>query len=269
MTVRIRTALLTGALVLAIVPSLSRPAHAQETAKESAKASAKAAAKSIFSEEGPVDTTWAAQLESLQHSASRLPLAALLSAMLAFRPRRRGTPKRQASVVQTQIILAVVGATVMLVVGASLARAFGIVGAAGLIRYRAKVEDPKDAGVMLTTLAVGLACGVGLYVFAAFAAVFVLVVLLVIESIDPSPYLLYDLAITAAHSKNLKGSIERMLKNRAIPFELSSTADDKVTYEVRMPPDLHTDVISQALVALDSTQQLNVKWEHRKDAKTS
>jgi uncharacterized membrane protein YhiD involved in acid resistance len=86
-----------------------------------------------------------------------------------------------------QIILALVGASVMLVVGASLARAFGIVGAAGLIRYRAKVDDLKDAGVMLATLAVGLASGVGLYLSAIFASVFVLGVLLIIESIDPAP----------------------------------------------------------------------------------
>ena len=57
---------------------------------------------------------------------------------------------------QTQIILAIIGALVMIVVGTSLARAFGVVGAAGLVRYRAKIDDPKDAGVMLTTLAVGL-----------------------------------------------------------------------------------------------------------------
>jgi hypothetical protein len=85
-------------------------------------------------------------------------------------------------VIQTQIILAIVGAMVMLVVGASLARAFGIVGAAGLIRYRAKVDDPKDAGVMLSTLAIGLASGVGLYLFAAFGSVFVLGVLCLVDS---------------------------------------------------------------------------------------
>ena len=79
----------------------------------------------------------------------RLPLAALLGAALALRPRRRGTPPRTPAVIQTQIILAVVGAVVMLVVGASLARAFGIVGAANLIRYRSKIDDPKDAVVML------------------------------------------------------------------------------------------------------------------------
>src|SRR5690349_14482163 len=92
---------------------------------------------------------------------SRLPLAALLASILALRPRRRGTPPRDLAVIHSQIILAVVGVLVMLVVGTSLARAFGIVGAAGLVRYRAKVNDPKDAGVMLSTLAVGLATGVG------------------------------------------------------------------------------------------------------------
>jgi hypothetical protein len=75
----------------------------------------------------------------------RLPLAAVLGAALARRPKRQGTPPRTTAVVQTQIILAVVGAVIMLVVGASLARAFGIVGAANLIRYRSKIEDPKDA----------------------------------------------------------------------------------------------------------------------------
>ena len=80
-----------------------------------------------------------------------LPVATLLGAALAFRPRRRATPPRSAPVIQTQIVLAVVGALVMFIVGQSLARAFGIVGAANLIRYRAKIEDPKDAVVMLTS----------------------------------------------------------------------------------------------------------------------
>src|ERR1051325_3807476 len=135
---------------------------------------------------------WDGQSDALLDALIRLPIAALLSAILAFRFRRRGTPKRQASVIQTQIILALVGAMVMLVVGASLARAFGIVGAAGLIRYRAKIEDPKDAGVMLSTLAIGLATGVGLWLLALFATAFILGVLWLIESIDSEPYLLFD-----------------------------------------------------------------------------
>src|SRR5918993_3253840 len=65
-------------------------------------------------------------LHEIDDAMVRLPLAALLGTALALRPRRKGTPKRTAPVVQTQIILAVVGAVIMLVIGASLARAFGI-----------------------------------------------------------------------------------------------------------------------------------------------
>ena len=88
----------------------------------------------------------------------------------------------------------------MLVVGASLARAFGIVGAAGLVRYRAKIADPKDAGVMLSTLAVGLACGVGLWLLAGFAMIFILALLWLVESMEPKATVLYTLKVKAKDS---------------------------------------------------------------------
>ena len=84
-------------------------------------------------------------------------------------------------------MLAIVGSLVMLIVGASLARAFAIAGAAGLVRYRAKIDDPKDASVMLSCLAVGLASGVGLLYLAAAGAVFIVGVLWVLEWREPWP----------------------------------------------------------------------------------
>jgi uncharacterized membrane protein YhiD involved in acid resistance len=266
----IRAACVTSLIALAVVPSFV--GHAQAP---SAPVAAPAAAlsvpadvkKSILSEDGPVDTGWDAQFEPLWQALVRLPTAALLSGILAFRPRRRGTPARQAPVIQTQIVLALVGAIVMLVVGASLARAFGIVGAAGLVRYRAKVEDPKDAGVMLSTLAIGLASGVGLYLFAIFATVFVLGVLLVVESIETEPYLVFDLAITSKDSAGLKESIESVLRRRRIPFELRSTSSDEICYQVKLPLALHTDKVSDALMSLKTTQTINVKWEQKKETK--
>jgi hypothetical protein len=126
-------------------------------------------------------------LHEIDDAMIRLPLATVLGAALALRPRRRGTPKRDPAVVQTQIVLAVVGAIIMLVVGQSLARAFGIVGVASLIRYRSKIDDPKDAVVMLSALAVGLASGVGLYALSVFSTTFLVAALWVIESFEKSP----------------------------------------------------------------------------------
>src|SRR5918993_783569 len=134
--------------------------------------------------------------EELLASAIRLPLAALLGTVLALRPRRRGTPERQPAVVQTQIILAVVGALIMLVVGSSLARAFGIVGAASLIHYRSKIDDPKDAGVMLCCLAVGLASGVALYGLAVCATVFLMATLALVESFEPKGVVNFELQVS-------------------------------------------------------------------------
>jgi hypothetical protein len=196
----------------------------------------------------------------------RLPFAAGLACVLALRPRRRGTPKRQAPVIQTQIILAIVGAVVMLVVGSSLARAFGIVGAAGLVRYRAKIEDPKDAGVMLSTLAVGLASGVGIFLLAAFATVFILAVLWVVESFEPRAMQTFTLKVSAKDPMKLKAEIEQLLARHRLRFELRSSSTEEIHYEVRVPVDRKTDRLSDLIVKLDP-ETTAVEWEEKKEKK--
>src|ERR687893_233982 len=168
--------------------------------------------------------------EELFASAIRLPLAALLGAVLALRPRRRGTPERQPAVVQTQIVLAVVGSLIMLVVGASLARAFGIVGAANLIRYRSKIDDPKDAVVMLCALAVGLASGVGLFALATFSTVFLVLALGIIESFEKGAKK-FDLTIKAGkETDEQRPKVEAILRRHNLPYEVRSSADEELTY---------------------------------------
>ena len=165
------------------------------------------------------------QVRDLKHALSRLPIAAGLACVLAFRPRRKGTPPRQMPVIQTQIILAVVGAVVMLVVGSSLARAFGIVGAAGLVRYRAKIDDPKDAGVMLSTLAVGLAAGVGVWLLAGFATLFILALLWIVESFEPKATQLFTLKVMAKDPAAIKPKLDALLTRYRLDFELRGTLE--------------------------------------------
>jgi hypothetical protein len=208
-----------------------------------------------------------AQLHQLRHAVVRLPFAAGLACVLALRPRRRGTPKRQPAVIQTQIILAVVGAVVMLVVGSSLARAFGIVGAAGLVRYRAKIDDPKDAGVMLSTLAVGLASGVGIFLLAAFATVFVLAVLWVVESFEPRAMQPFMLKVKAKDPLKVKPQIEQLLGRHRLQFELRSSSTEEIHYEVQVPIERKTDRLSEMILKLDPENATAVEWEEKKKEK--
>jgi len=207
------------------------------------------------------------QLQQLRHAAVRLPIAVGLASVLALRPRRRGTPHRQAPVIQTQIILAIVGAVVMLVVGSSLARAFGIVGAAGLVRYRAKIADPKDAGVMLSTLAVGLASGVGLWLLAAFSTGFVLLVLWVVESFEPKAFEIFALKVKAKDPAALKPKIEQLLRRYRIPHELRTETKDEITFEVHVPINKNTDPLSNEILRVDTANATGVEWEEKKEKK--
>jgi len=193
-----------------------------------------------------------------------LPLAAGLGAALAFRPRRRGTPARSAPVIQTQIVLAIIGAVVMLIVGSSLARAFGVVGVAGLIRYRAKIDDPKDAVVMLATLTVGLACGVGLYGLALFMTLFILGVLWVVESVEPAQRKKFELKITAPDPTVVRTDIEAILRRSNIKFELRSAGPKELVYETDLPLAVRTDRIANAILLLKSGGETEVAWEEKK-----
>jgi uncharacterized membrane protein YhiD involved in acid resistance len=204
-------------------------------------------------------------LHDAQVALIRLPLAALLGAALALRPRRRGTPPRTPAVLQTQIILSIVGAVIMLVVGASLARAFGIVGAANLIRYRSKIDDPKDAVVMLCTLAVGLASGVGLYVLAAVSTGFIVCALWVIESFEPRTRH-FDLKIKAGNdTDSLRPKIEAILQRYQLQFELRTSSDEEVCYDVQVPWDVQTDRISNTILRLDREGHAAVEWSEKKN----
>jgi len=199
-------------------------------------------------------------LDELKDAAIRLPLAAGLGAVLALRPRRRGLPGRRPVVVQTQVALAVVGGVIMLVVGASLARAFGIMGVAGLIRYRAKIDDPKDAVVMLSALAVGLAAGSGLFALAIFSTFFLVATLAAIEHFEPRTRV-FELSVKLGeYTLPLRPQVEAVLRQFEIEFELRSTSEEMVVYRVATPFDIGTDRVTRALTALVPDGKCAVEW---------
>ena len=207
----------------------------------------------------------AGEQASLLEAMVRLPLAAALGSALAMRPRRAGTPPRKPAVVQTQVILAVMGALVLIVVGANLARAFGVVGIAGLIRYRAKVDDPKDASVMLAGLGVGLACGVGLLYLAAVATVFLLALLWVLESKEAEIAAPFTLKVTTADPAGLRKSVEALLRRHKLGYELRSWGHEELVYAVNVPLAMKTDELSTSLVGLSGKDKVGVEWDEKKN----
>lgn len=97
---------------------------------------------------------------------------------LVYRWSYRGTGY-SASFVRSMIFLAMITAVVMLVIGNNLARAFGLVGAMSIIRFRTAVKDPQDIVFIFFALAAGLAAGVGLPMVALIGTAAISLVILV------------------------------------------------------------------------------------------
>ena len=205
------------------------------------------------------------QIQSVKHALLILPTAAILGAALGMiRPIRKSLVPRSSHVIQTQVLLAIVGAVIMLVVAESLARAFAIVGAAGLVRYRAKIQDPKDAGVMLVALAAGLAVGAGLLLMAAVLCGFVVGVLWLLESIEPPDRARFDLMIDAKDASDLRPRIEHALRQRGVRYELWGSSPVRLRYEVTLPLHLKTQKLTKLIKKLNGHNGTNVEWNIKK-----
>ncbi|MET0647766.1 MAG: DUF4956 domain-containing protein [Pyrinomonadaceae bacterium] len=204
----------------------------------------------------------------------RLTLAALLSAMLAFRPRRFShSVKRNPFVAQTQILMAVVASALMMVVGDSAARAFGIFAAASLVRFRTNIKDPKEITVLLVSLAIGLATGVGRWELGLILTFFVLLLLWGLE------YRERDLVTRSMEltvkTRNIGTTQDALLQLfRRYDFAAEMRTIDRpdgegetgtIIYFVDIGPQAGTDRLSEELLAADPRNIDSVEWDQQKN----
>ena len=115
---------------------------------------------------------------------ARLVVAALLGGLLGYRVWRRFLPHAlppTRETAQAQTLIAVAGALMVVVIGHSTARAFGLVGLGAFIRFRSGIKDPRDAAVMFVMIGIGMACGLGAVPMAVVATIFASAVLMLFD----------------------------------------------------------------------------------------
>lgn len=84
------------------------------------------------------------------------------------------------SFINSLIILSLITSVVIMVIGNNLARAFGLVGAMSIIRFRTAIKETQDIIFIFFSLAIGMASGVGLHALALSSTVFIGIILYVL-----------------------------------------------------------------------------------------
>jgi len=203
----------------------------------------------------------------------KLALAALLAALLAFRP-RRDVPifQRNPYVAQTQILLAVVAAAMMMIVSDNAARAFGIFAAASLVRFRTNIRDPKEITVLLISLAIGLASGVGKMDLAIILSVFVFLMLSGLEYFEPEQiFRALELTVATRKLDETDEVLREIFEKRNITSELRKMDREdpdnplgKIVYFVNVSGDLSTDKLSEEIFNSDPEHIDSIQWDQKK-----
>jgi uncharacterized membrane protein YhiD involved in acid resistance len=124
-----------------------------------------------------------------EFSVAEVVLVLLLSFALSafigwiYQRTHRGTSYTQ-SFVFTLVLNGMVVALVMMIVGSNIARAFSLVGALSIIRFRNAVKDTRDVGFIFFTMAIGMAVGTRFYLLAAIGTLIISLVIVMMTRLD-------------------------------------------------------------------------------------
>lgn len=273
-----------GGALLALILALGR--SGTPTAPQTAPASSNTAANTSAATDNPFIAAATNVVpsgdafESMSRSEAafeiilRLLFAVILSGILAFRP-RKDVPlfRRSLFVSQTQILLAVVAAALMMVVGDSAARAFAIFAAASLVRFRTNIRDPKEITVLLISLALGLAAGVGRWELGIALCLFALALLWLLEFNEKaSIYRSMELTVKTTDTDRTQEILKKIFRRRRLDAEVRELdPPDKeggtgsIVYYLNLPLTQTTDSFSDRVLKADPNIE-KIQWSKTKSA---
>ncbi|MBM7454080.1 MFS family permease [Acholeplasma morum] len=104
-------------------------------------------------------------------------LGGLLGGLLAFLRRKEGYDR---SFFITIVLMPLIISIIILLVSNSIARAFSLAGVFTLVKFRTTISDTKDIAYVFSTVAIGLAMGMGYVTFAVIITLFIMAILALI-----------------------------------------------------------------------------------------
>jgi uncharacterized membrane protein YhiD involved in acid resistance len=185
----------------------------------------------------------------------RMGAATLLGACIAFRIWRvamRFVSRPSLQSAQAQTLIAAAGAVMVVVIGDSPARAFGLVGLGSFIRFRSGISDPRDAAVMFVMIGIGMSCGLGLFSMAVGATLFICLILTLFDATRNRAEKPTLVTINAEDATYVRGEVQRIFPGVRI-VEAASNAPElgkdsgKLVVELCLRQNMDAGVISQTL----------------------
>jgi Domain of unknown function (DUF4956) len=197
----------------------------------------------------------------------RLAIAAFIG-LLVTAVHRRPSQEADAQPMQhAQVLLCVSGAMMMVIINDSLARAFGIAGAASIIRFRTPVDDPRDAAVLFLLMALGMASGLGAYALAGSGAAMLCLFLLFLGRLTIPKTRSMLVELISATSAFPADHVQRAFARHGVSVELREMSHGEpatARYLAMCPSNTSLEALNADLITGTGNGLRAVAWEPAK-----
>ena len=197
----------------------------------------------------------------------RLAVAAFIG-LLVTAVHRRPVQEADAQPMQhAQILLCVSGAMMMVIINDSLARAFGIAGAASIIRFRTPVDDPRDAAVLFLLMALGMASGLGAFALAGSGTVMLCLFLLVLGRLTTPKARSMLVELISPTSVFPSDHVQRTFARHGVSVELremSHAEPATAKYLAVCAPSTSLEALNADLLTAEGNGLKAIAWEPAK-----
>ncbi|MFJ9391780.1 DUF4956 domain-containing protein [Nocardioides sp. NPDC101246] len=196
-----------------------------------------------------------------------LTLSFVLSAIIGYvyRATHKNVSYSQ-SYVQTLVLAGMVVSLIMLVVGSNIARAFALVGALSVIRFRNAVKETRDVGFIFLVMAIGMTTGTRFYLLAIAATVMICLVLVLMNKFN---WFKLDVQrqvvkVQVPPEPEYTSNVEDLMIQHCSDFELVSTESVRsgalieLYYTAQLKKGSSSRELLQALSAVNSGQRVTV-----------
>ncbi len=168
---------------------------------------------------------------------------------------------------QAQVLLCISGAMIMIIIGNSVARAFGIAGAASIIRFRTPVEDARDITILFLLMGLGMAAGLGMLAVAGLGTVFLCAMIPILNMFSSERPRTMTVEIIAEEREFPTAHVLHVFAVNGVlfePREVSQGDEATVKYLTTLKPTDSLEDLSAQLLGDGKKGIKNVSWSSPK-----
>lgn len=194
-------------------------------------------------------------------------LAFLLGMFISFiyKSTHKGLSYSQ-SFMLTLVYVTIIVSIVMMLIGNNLARAFALVGALSIIRFRTVVKDTKDTAYVFLSLAAGMAAGTSSYFIGIFGVFFMAVIAFLLDYFNYGTFYKSEFILIFRSRKKEKKNSEYMdcinkFAKSANLIHIQRAGDEesqKLTFDIVMKKDLDPEDMIRELSKINDITELSL-----------